>query len=401
MKKVINITLGGIVFVIEQDAFDILEVYLAQIRSRLTNNVDASEIIEDVERAIAEKFIVAKRNEKLAVTTSDVHSVMEKMGNPSDFGEVETDERKTDADTTVDTEDEPKKRLYRDTDDLVIAGVASGLARYFDIDPVIIRLIFVVSVFFNGLGILAYFIFWLVVPAAKTTAEKYAMRGEHVTLKDISERVRKNFESIDTIDIETAKGLWGTLRGVLNRLFKFLGQVMHYVVIAARYVIGFVLLVGGALATAGLVSMYSIVLFSDKAFFPAEAQTALDMMLGSSLGIIAISASFVMMLIPFLVLVLLGGGLLSKRNLFTLSKGISLAVVWIIAVVLAVTTSILQLQQVLPVIDPERFQDGEYEIHINIEDNSIEVDTTSTLPVEENVPSAPPSSEPKDLPISE
>lgn len=394
MKKVINITLGGIVFAMEQDAFDTLDVYLSQIKSRLMGNDDAKEIIEDVERAIAEKFIAARRSEKLAVTVSDVRSVMEKMGSPSDFGEAGAEESVADAKTVEDDEGGPKKRLYRDTDDAVIAGVASGLARYFDIDPVIVRLIFVVAVFFNGLGILAYFIFWLVVPAAKTTAEKYAMRGEHVTLKDISERVRKNF---DTTDIETAKGLWGTLRSVFNKMFKFLGQVMYYVAIVARYVVGTALLFGGALATAGLVSMYSIVLFSDKAFFPADAQTALDMMLGSSLGIIAVSASFVMLLIPSLVLVLVGGGLLSKRNLFTVSKSISLAVVWIVAVVLAVTTSILQLQQVLPAIDPEQFGNGDYEIHVNVTDSSVEVETISIPPIEEGVPSTPPIDEPIDL----
>lgn len=400
MKKVINITLGGIVFAIEHEAYEILENYLNHVKSSLQGGEDASEVTEDVERAIAEKFIARKRNEKLAVTTSDVEYVMTEMGSPADFSEGEVGSATDQADA-VETAPEQKKRLYRDTDDAVIAGVASGLAHYFNIDPVIVRLVLILAVFFNGIGILAYIILWLVVPAANTTAEKYAMRGEQVTLKEISDRVRKNFQHIDRADIEIAKGVWSSVRTVLNRIFKLLGQIIGYVGMAARYVFGLLFLIGGALAIAGLVSMYSIVLLSDNAFVPADAQTALDMMLGSSLGIIAISASFVMTLIPLLVLVLLGGGLLTRRNLFTVNKSISLAVIWIVAVVLAGTTSVLQVQEVMPALHPERFENGQYQIHINVEDESVEFDLISEPPQEEDVPSAPPSSEPIDLPESE
>ena len=102
-----------------------------------------------------------------------------------------------------------KKQFYRDTDNAVIAGVASGLARYFSIDLVIIRLIFVFSIFFGGFGVLVYVILWLVVPPAETTSQKFAMRGERVTLKEISDRVKKNLN--DEENIKKIQGGVGTV----------------------------------------------------------------------------------------------------------------------------------------------------------------------------------------------
>jgi len=56
------------------------------------------------------------------------------------------------------------KRLYRSQIDRMIGGVCGGLAKYFDIDPTIVRVLFVVSIFIGGGGILAYIILWVVVP---------------------------------------------------------------------------------------------------------------------------------------------------------------------------------------------------------------------------------------------
>ena len=402
MKKVINITLGGVVFAIEQEAYDTLASYLEGIKQNIIDSDDVIEIVSDIEIALAEKFLARKRSEKMAVTVEDVSVVIKEMGNPSDFSEGETQGEGigSEADTSSEKSvSEIKKRLYRDTDDAIIAGVASGLANYFDIDPVIVRILFVISVFFNGLGILAYIILWLVVPAAETATQKYAMRGEKMTVAQITERVKKKIDEVDTDELKNkAQNTWGGFRPVLVKAFDVLGVFVRVFVSAFRYIVGFALLIGGALATAGLVSVYSIVLLSDKAFIPADAQTALDIMIGSGLGIVAISASFTMLLIPFLVLVLVGGGLVAKRNLFTVGKSISLAVAWIISVVLAATTSILLVQQVMPVLNPEWFEHGSYQIHINVDDDTVEIDATTIIPPqEEDVQSAPPSSEPLSL----
>ncbi len=365
MKKVINITLGSIVFAIDQVAYDALASYLEQIKSNLTDSDDIKEIIDDVENAIAEKFIALKRSEKMAVTLVDVEAVMSEMGSPIEFGMYE--ERsgvKGQAKEHNETSDEPKKRLYRDSDDAIIAGIASGLASYFGIDPVIVRLIFVVSSFFNGLGLLAYIILWLVVPVAETTADKYAMRGERVTLRDISERVKKNIENIQKIDDVKTKGAWFDLRNFLEKMFGIVGTIVKFVTVLIRYIAGIVLIIGGALGIAGIVSLFSVILLSDKVPFPVNIQIVLETLQGSTLGIVAIVSSGTVMLVPLIVLVVVGAGLLAKHTYFTVQKSVTLAVVWIIAVILAGTTSALQVEQVMQKIGPieGHFGDSSFEV---------------------------------------
>mgnify|MGYP000524792624 CR=1 FL=1 len=343
MKQVINITLNSIVFAIEQDAYDILGSYLEQIKVRLAGSDDQSEIMTDIESAIAEKFVALGRSEKFAVSLRDVEQMRTQMGAPEDFGEAAEEETKPSFDTAA--SDKPR-RLFRDTDDAVVAGVASGIARYFSIDPVLVRIGFVASAFANGFGILAYLILWLVVPAAKTTAERYAMRGKRVTIEDIASSVKKNISESELADTEYARGVWYRIRNFLQQVFVLLGSALRVTLRVLRYVVGIGFVVGGAIGSAALVSMYSVVLLSDKTFLPIEAQEALAIMLGNAIGIIAIAASFVMALIPLFVLILLGASLLKKHNLFTTNKTITLVVVWIIALVLAGTTSALQVEKV-------------------------------------------------------
>lgn len=341
MKKVINITIGGVVFAIEQDAYEVLSQYLSQIKDNLEKSGDTNEILNDIEGAIAEKFISNGRNEKFVVTPSDVDGVIVEMGKPSDFNEGVA-EKEVNDEPVSDT----KKRLYRDPDDMLIAGVASGLARYFDIDPVLVRLAFVIFTFFNGLGIFVYLIMWLVVPVATTTKDKYAMRGERVTLKEITDRVKKNIENIDKTKYGTGGGLWNNLRGILDRLFRMMSVAVKSIAKILRVAIGVLVLVFGALGIAGAASIYSILLFSDKSFFPDEAHRALEMLQGSALGMVSLLSCFIAISILAVAVITLGTSIVVKRNLFTLKKSVALAALWIVFTVVAVSTTTLQVYKI-------------------------------------------------------
>jgi phage shock protein C len=72
------------------------------------------------------------------------------------------------------------KKLYRTVDDKVVAGVAGGLAEYFDVDVVIFRLLFVLLVLFGGGGLLAYIVMWIVIPP-KPVAYRYAANPGHTS----------------------------------------------------------------------------------------------------------------------------------------------------------------------------------------------------------------------------
>ena len=56
------------------------------------------------------------------------------------------------------------KKLYRSSKDKMLGGVAAGLGEYFDIDATLVRVIFVVTLFLGGTGVLAYIILWIIVP---------------------------------------------------------------------------------------------------------------------------------------------------------------------------------------------------------------------------------------------
>ena len=165
MKKNLNINIGSRVFNIDEDAYDLLSKYLESIKKYFEKiNID-EDISNDIENRISEKFnSILKNRESLNI--DDINNIIKEMGTLDDFKEAYNDfdtsdfnNQNNESKTT-----EKRKRIYRNTSDKVIAGVASGLANYFSVDPIIFRLIFIVSLF-TGFGLIAYIIFWIGIPA--------------------------------------------------------------------------------------------------------------------------------------------------------------------------------------------------------------------------------------------
>jgi len=346
MKKVTSITLGGVVFAIEDDAYEKLSEYLSTIERTFSGNTDYHEIALDIENAIAEKFTQAGKSEKHAVSVQDVEHVIGEMGTAEAVASEDM------ASHTKHTEEPSKekggagatreRRFYRDTEDVIIAGVASGIARYFDVDPVIVRVLFVISIFFNGFGFFAYIILWLIVPPAVTTAEKYAMRGERVTIEEITEQVKKNIQKIDEKKIgEATRGVWTNIRGFLQNIFTFLGRFVRFFFKIITMIIGLGLLLLGAFGIAGLVSAASVLWLGESAWIRPEFQEVVNVLFANPAGYLFTSAVLITVIIPLLVSIILGSSLISGKNLFTLTKGIILGVVWIAAVTLAITLGIV------------------------------------------------------------
>ena len=186
MDKIITINLGGYAIKMEEDAYEALKPYIRQIEETFANTENGKEIINDIEARLAE-MLMERTEGKVSATIEDVEFVKKAMGNPGEFEETQSDENPKQTSVPNDT---IKKRLYRDTDNKVFGGVCSGLSSYFDIDPVVIRLIWVVLLFFFGTGFLLYFIMWVIVPEAVTTAQKLEMKGEAPTLDNIINRVK-------------------------------------------------------------------------------------------------------------------------------------------------------------------------------------------------------------------
>ncbi len=180
MKKTHNINIGNSIVHIEEDAYEMLTIYLNEVKYHFSKSADDFEIVTDIENRIAEMFAeILATQQKQVINIEDVQSVVTQMGSVKDFETLEESE----GEHIVDPHYDPIRKLYRDTDHAMIAGVCSGLGHYLDIQTKWIRLFTFLSIFIFGAGILVYLIFWIMVPTAKTRIEKMEMRGEETNLR--------------------------------------------------------------------------------------------------------------------------------------------------------------------------------------------------------------------------
>ncbi len=200
MKKTYNINLGGIVFHIDEDAYDLLDKYLSNLRIHFSKEEGAEEIVHDMELRISELFSERLNEKKQVITLTDVEEIIAQMGKPEEFSE----------DTTQETneyikEEKTPKRLFRDPDNKVIGGVCSGIAAYLGWDVTAVRIIFIAlalpfilngSLILNGV-VIAYIIAWIIIPEANTAAEKLSMKGMQVNVENIGKTVTDGFEKVN------------------------------------------------------------------------------------------------------------------------------------------------------------------------------------------------------------
>ena len=193
MKKNISINISGIIFHIEEDGYERLKEYLESINKYFSSFDGSSEIIADIESRIAEIFLSKLNEDKQVITLEDVTSLITTMGGIQDFQAVEEEIASPAKDETIDQEEakeeesagagdsaanEPKKKLYRDKNRRLLGGVASGIAHYFAIDPLWIRLIFIILLFdvfitfaLGGIVVIGYIVLWIIVPESDTLEE--------------------------------------------------------------------------------------------------------------------------------------------------------------------------------------------------------------------------------------
>ena len=187
MKKNISINISGIIFHIEEDAYNQLKDYLESINSYFASYEDSSEIIADIESRIAEIFLSKLNDGKQIINIDDVGSLISTMGTTADFEAIEDEEHTVEytqseskeketskeTDETSQKETGSVKRLLRDEKRRILGGVASGMAHYFRIDPLWIRLIMVLlflNVFFGPISsmvLIAYIVLWIVIPGSQ------------------------------------------------------------------------------------------------------------------------------------------------------------------------------------------------------------------------------------------
>lgn len=334
MNKTISINIAGFVFNVEEQAYEKLNHYLSAIKSNFHDETERDEIMEDIEARIAELFQEKLSNRKEVIIESDVDLVIDVMGKPEDYlSDEDPIQEKSNQQNTFTEEDKnwynqtKSKRLYRDESDAVVGGVCSGLAYYVNIDPILIRIAFIILTLIGGSGVLFYIILWIVMPSAKTTAEILEMKGEPVTLDSIKDHIKDARENI----IKSTTGAKKSIKSAVDkgmRVGSKLGQILSKIIGVGFVITGVILLV-----------ILFAILFGSTGFFPMFGSEYIED-LPTLLSIVypdgRISYLFVLLaivgLIPLLSIIMTGVKMVSGIRIKFKKLGIILGIVWTIAI---------------------------------------------------------------------
>jgi phage shock protein PspC (stress-responsive transcriptional regulator) len=417
MKKNISINISGIIFHIEEDGYKKLKDYLDSINKYFSNYEESEEIIADIESRIAELFLEKLDEDgKQVISNEDIDQLVSTMGEISDFEAMEEEagftpagepkESKTENKSSTKQEyqntyekrklyrdlnnqivggvgsglanyfnadpiwfrvgfllllgtgfgllgyiilwiavpgsrelkeDESIKKFYRDPDDRVLGGVASGLANYFRTDSIVFRIIFIV-LFFGGVGIIAYIVLWIIGPQAKSLTDKMQMKGQKVTLSNIDSNIKRSKEE----DLNP-KGE-GAFTKILLFPFRLIGRIFRAIGSALTPLLLFIaaafrIFIGAVISVVGISAMFSLLVTAgvllglhDSDWFMFNDSDFPLHIFYNTLPEIGILFAFAAIFIPFLYLFIAGITIIAKRKVMSSSVGWSILGIWMISV---------------------------------------------------------------------
>lgn len=437
MKKTLSINISGILFHIEEDGYDTLKNYLESINSHFSGYADSKEIVSDIENRIAEIFLSFLKNNNQVITAENVTRLIEKMGTIADFSALEEKEEADEVEApapddfykyvttpssaaggykklmrleskkilggvcagiahyfSIDAlwirliailllfsgninfnlfdfnpfgwvdfnigfaglavvayivlwvilpvsyaneEDKEIKKLYRNPDDKVLGGVASGLAAYFGIKEIpYVRLAFVFLTIAGGSGVVIYLILWIITPVASSITERIKMKGGEITLDSIDSTVKESINPVPPAPESTLKKAVMTPFRVLGQVIEALGSALgslgKFLLTLLRVFFGLIIFIFGIVLVAALLLTFTLYLgiidpiyYGTVDVFPMEMITELvpTGLAAAGLGVLAI---------PGIVILMLGLSVLSKKNLVGSKFGLVALALWLMCI---------------------------------------------------------------------
>ena len=230
MNKTVSIHIQGFAFILEEQAYEVLRKYLNDLSAILQNEEGKDEILQDIELRIVE-LLQEKVSGQQVVQLEVIQEIIQLLGSPEAIGDEET----STTDQTSAESTEPMvahKRFFRDPENPILGGVAGGVAAYFNIDVVFVRIFFVLFTMAFGSGIPIYIILWIVTPRAVTASEKLQMRGIAVNVESIKTEFREATERVDknakkwAQQFRTGSGLSERTNRIVKFIKKLLGSVL-------------------------------------------------------------------------------------------------------------------------------------------------------------------------------
>ncbi|MFC2138684.1 PspC domain-containing protein [Bacteroidota bacterium] len=330
MKETIKVNISGVIFHIDEDGYDKLRIYLDKISNHFKNKKEGKEIIDDIESRIAELFKEKLTKVKQVISLKDVEEVISVMGEPEDICN----------DFTYETEQEvgyesTEKRLYRDPEHAVLGGVSGGLAAFFNIDIVWMRLAFVFLFLINGFGLLLYLILWAFVPKARTTAERLEMKGERITISNIEKSVKGEYEKVkdNFKNIKESKG-YNKVGNFFEEFFKAIG------------LIGIGLIVGGFAIIIGFIAIFifkiSFIPFDIDGIHSFFNPGFLEFLFDTTSFSFFLLVAFLTISIPVIAIIYGGIKLIFRFKVNDRLLGRSLFVLWLLSAVVFISQLLIE-----------------------------------------------------------
>jgi phage shock protein PspC (stress-responsive transcriptional regulator) len=329
MNQTVTVNISGIVFHIEVDAYEELKGYLNKIKSYFQDSEESEEIMTDIEARIAELFNEKITTESQVIRSKDVDQVITVMGKPEQY--IDEEEDNFSSRQTYNT----AKKLFRDPDERIIGGVASGISSYFGIDAIWLRLFFVTALFV-GFGFILYIIFWIVMPVAKTASDKLQMKGDPVNINNISKTFKGEAEKVSENLKKNGQQYGKKAETAFEAFFSFLLQIFKGIFKVFGKVFGVIFLIVGIFWLIGLIGMLigseTIISITSEGVFSFEPSEFFNLIFVSENQYhLAIVGTILTVGIPLILLIYAGIKLLFKiKSHYSVALG--LFIFWVIGI---------------------------------------------------------------------
>lgn len=344
MKKTLTVNISGMVFHIDEDAYGVLNDYLQSIKKHFSRTQGGDEIVSDIEARIAEMLKERIGDNRQVITIDDIEEVIQVIGQPSEFGDEFAEDGQQERTAYS---GKSAKRLYRDPERSVLGGVCGGLGAYFHTDPVWFRLAFILfSIIGIGTPLLVYVVLWIVIPEAKTAAERLEMKGEKVNVSNIESSIKEEINNLKNKFNDFTEGAKRTykkksathrsdLEGVGNALGRLAELFVKIVLVFAGIIL---FLFGLSFIVALIVALFGFghnIFIMDSELVYVSFPALVDFFIGSLGNSLVFQVAFLLLLgIPLLMLLYAG-----IRLIFGLERirfaGITAFNVWIVALLIS------------------------------------------------------------------
>lgn len=319
MRKTLKVSIGGLAFTIEEDAYNILDNYLSSLKEYYKDREEGEEIISDVESRVSELLQMKISSSGGVVTVSEVREIVGIMGKPEDFDDKDEQQepKKEKSRTGSQSDEQPpiyRKKLFRDPSHAILSGVCGGLGYFFRIDPVIVRLIFIAAFFAMNffstksasIIILIYLILWVVMPKATTFRQKLSMVGTDPSLGSVVNRGGERAEMYNPNN---------------SKIGTTILQIIKITIAVILLIVGFSILIGAI----GFGACYA---WFD---YPVSLSTSINDLIEIS-GLSAfntILSTILLIVIPAIVMIYIGLKLFRRFTIRDLSFVAVLCLIWI------------------------------------------------------------------------